>query len=48
MNRRELVSETLVVRSPGPQDVDRIIELAMAGPATRVLLAARGSRSPPG
>jgi hypothetical protein len=48
MNRRELVSETLVVRSRGPNDLGRIIDLAMAGQVTRIALAARGSRSPPG
>jgi hypothetical protein len=48
MNRRELVSKTLVVRSRGPKDWGRIIDLAMAGQVTRIVLAARGSRSPPG
>jgi hypothetical protein len=48
MNRRELASEPLVVRSRGPKDVGRITDLAMAGQVTRIVLAARGSRSPPG
>jgi hypothetical protein len=48
MTRRELASETLVVRSHGPNDVGRIIDLAMVGQVTRSVLAARGSRSPPG
>jgi hypothetical protein len=47
MNRRELVSETLFVHSRGPKDVGQIIDLAMAGQVTRIVLAARGSRSPP-
>jgi hypothetical protein len=48
MNRRELLGETLVVRSRGPKDLGGIIDLAMAGQVTRIVLAARGSRSPPG
>ena len=48
MTRRALVSETLVVRSRGPKDLGRIIDLAMADQVARIALAARGSRSPPG
>jgi hypothetical protein len=47
MNRRELVSETRVVRSRGPKDLGRVIDLAMVGQVTRIVLVARGSRSPP-
>jgi hypothetical protein len=48
MNRREPVSETLAVRSHGPKDLSRIIDLALADQVTWIALAARGSRSPPG
>jgi hypothetical protein len=48
MTQRELVNETLVVRSCGPKDLGRIIDLAMAGQVMRIVLAACGSRSPPG
>jgi hypothetical protein len=48
MTRRELASEIFVVRSRGLKDLNRIIDLAMAGQVTRIVLVARGSRSPPG
>jgi hypothetical protein len=49
MNRRELVSQTLVVRSRDPKGSwIEVIDLATAGQVTRTGLAARGSRSPPG
>jgi hypothetical protein len=49
MTRRELVSEMLIVRSRGPRDswVEGI-DPAMRGLIAWVVLAARGSRSPPG
>jgi hypothetical protein len=49
MTRRELVSEILVVRSRGPRGWwVEVIDPAMSGLIVRVVLAARGSRSPPG
>jgi hypothetical protein len=47
MTQRELVNETLAVRSSGPKDSGRIIDLAMPGLIVRVVPAAGGSRSPP-
>jgi hypothetical protein len=46
MTQRELVSEALVVR-PRSKSSGRIIDLAMAGQLMRIVLVARGSRSPP-
>jgi hypothetical protein len=49
MTRREHVSEILVVRHRGPKGLwVGVIDPAMPGLIVRVVLAARGSRSPPG
>jgi hypothetical protein len=49
MTRRELAGEILVVRSRGPKGSwVEVIDPAKPGLIAWVVLAARGSRSPPG
>jgi hypothetical protein len=49
MTRRELVNGTVVVRSRGPRGWwVELIDPAIPGLVVRVVLAVRGSRSPPG
>jgi hypothetical protein len=49
MTQRELASEVLVVRSRRPKGWwVEVIDPAISGLVVRVVLAVRGSRSPPG